>query len=115
MQQIVDELAAAGRPIPEDEQVSYTLAGLVADYNSLVAALGVVTTTISLSDLYAHIHTYDERQLMLRGQPASDFDTSANLVNRQQQQRPRNFSNGRGAPRGDRRDDSRSYRRDEHR
>jgi hypothetical protein len=61
MQQIVDELAAAGRHVPEDEQVSYILASLGADYNCLVAALGVVTTTISLSDLYAHIHAYDER------------------------------------------------------
>jgi hypothetical protein len=36
---------------------------------------------------------------MLRGQPASDFDTSANLANRQQQQHPRNFSNGCGGSR----------------
>jgi hypothetical protein len=61
MQRIAGELAAAGRPVPEDEQVSYILASLGADYNCLVAALGVVTTTISLSDLYAHIHAYDER------------------------------------------------------
>jgi hypothetical protein len=61
MQRIADELASAGRPIPEDEHVSYVLAGLGAGYNALVAALGVATTPISLSDLYAHIHAYDER------------------------------------------------------
>jgi hypothetical protein len=83
MQRIADELAAAGRPVPEDEHVSFILAGLGADYNSLVAALGMATVPISLSDLYAHINAYDERQLMLRGQPASEFETSANLANKQ--------------------------------
>jgi hypothetical protein len=102
MQQIADELVAAWRHVPEDEQVSYILAGLGANYNSMVVAFGVVTTTISLNYLYAHIHAYDERQLMLRGQPTSDFETSANMANWQQQQHPRNFSNVRGAPRGDR-------------
>jgi hypothetical protein len=70
MQHIADELAVVGKPVPEDEHVSFILAGLGADYNSLVAALGVATVPISLSDLYVHIHAYDERQLMLQGLPA---------------------------------------------
>jgi hypothetical protein len=82
MQRIADELAVVGRPIPEDDHVSCFLAGFGAGYNSLVVALGVASTPISLSDLYAHIHAYDERQLMLQGQPTSKFETSANLASR---------------------------------
>jgi hypothetical protein len=83
MQRIADELTAAGHPVPEDEHVSYVLAGFGAGYNALVAALCVATTPISLSDLYAHIHAYDERQLMLQGQPSTEFETSANLASRE--------------------------------
>ncbi|XP_071681639.1 uncharacterized protein [Lolium perenne] len=49
MQGLADELIAAGHPLPDKQLVSYILAGLGADYNSLVAALGVVTTPISLA------------------------------------------------------------------
>jgi hypothetical protein len=48
---IADELAAAGHAVPEDEQVSFILAGLGAEYDSLVAAIGVMTSKISLSEL----------------------------------------------------------------
>jgi hypothetical protein len=34
-----DELAAAGKPLAEDEVVSYILAGLEGDYNSLIATI----------------------------------------------------------------------------
>jgi hypothetical protein len=36
-----DELAAADRPIDEEELVEYLLAGLDNTYNSLIAAIGV--------------------------------------------------------------------------
>jgi hypothetical protein len=128
MQEIADELAAAGAPISDGEHVSFVLAGLGAGYNALVAALGVATTPIKLSALYSQLHAYDQRQEMLRGDTCGDFETSANAASRQQ--RSRNFSNNynnynnynsgksrsdRGDRRDDRRDDRRNDRRDERR
>jgi hypothetical protein len=60
MQRLVNELAAAGSPIPTRDHVSFILAGLGADYNSLVAALGAKTSPISLSFLYAQLDAYDQ-------------------------------------------------------
>jgi hypothetical protein len=67
MQDFADELFAAGHALAECKLVSYILAGLGADYNPLVAALGMETTSISLSLLFSHLHAYDQRQLMLNG------------------------------------------------
>jgi hypothetical protein len=76
MQGIVDELSAAGCT------VTTLLAGLGTPYNALVASLGVVTTPITLSHLYAQLNAYEQRQELLNGSPDNDFDTSANLANR---------------------------------
>jgi hypothetical protein len=61
MQGIVDELAAAGCTITTREHVSFILASLGAPYNALVAALGVMTTPISFSHLYAQLNAYEQR------------------------------------------------------
>jgi hypothetical protein len=61
MQGFADELIAAGHPLTDRQLVSYILASLDADYNSLVAALGVETTPISFSLLFSHLHAYDQR------------------------------------------------------
>jgi hypothetical protein len=106
MQGVVDELAMAGCP---REHVSFVLAGLGGSYNSLVAALGVQTTPISLSHLYALIDAYDHRQEMLCGFSDADFETSANAAQRQRRRRP---NQARG-DHGDRRDDWRPARRDD--
>jgi histone deacetylase 1/2 len=118
MQGLADELIAAGHPLLDKQLVSYILAGLGSDYNALVAALGVVTTPISLAQLYSHIYAYDQRQLMLQGPPAPEFETSANAASRQW--RPRsategNYGRNRGdrGDRGDRRDERRDWRRDD--
>jgi hypothetical protein len=42
MQGLADEMAATGKPLPEDELISYILAGLGGHYNALVAALGII-------------------------------------------------------------------------
>ncbi|KAK1604126.1 hypothetical protein QYE76_027799 [Lolium multiflorum] len=113
MQGFADELVSAGHPLQDRQLVSYILAGLGGGYNSLVAALGVATTPITLSMLYSQLHAYDQRQEMLNASPSDEFETSASAASRQR--RPQFFSNsGSGKPRdrGDRRDDRRDERRD---
>jgi hypothetical protein len=116
MQGIVDELAAAGCTVSTREHVSFILAGLGAPYNALVAALGVVTTPITLSHLYAQLNAYEQRQELLNGSTNTDFDTSANLANRQRRGRFSSRQRGDRADHGDRRerrDDRRQDRRDD--
>jgi hypothetical protein len=85
MQGIADELVAVGYPITHKELISFILAGIGAGYSSLVALVGVVTPPMTLSWLYAHIHAYDQRQLMLHGEyNRNEFETSANDASRQQ-------------------------------
>jgi hypothetical protein len=82
MQGFAEELISAGHPLPDRQIVSYILAGLGAGYNSLVAALGVSTTPITLSMLYSQLHAYDQRQEMLNSSPPDEFETSANAAYR---------------------------------
>ena len=60
-----DELAAAGRPMQDDELVTFILAGLDFDYNPLVSTVLGRTTPISLSDLYSQLLAYDARLQLL--------------------------------------------------
>jgi hypothetical protein len=116
IQTIADDLAAAGRPVPEDEHVSFIMAGLGPRYESVIAAYGVLKQTPSLSDLYAQVQAYHERQVLQHGHDTGGFETSANAAMRQNRQ-PQNagyYGGGRGAPREDRRD-RREDRRDDRR
>jgi hypothetical protein len=65
MQGFADELTAAGKPVPTDEMVSFILAGLGGHYDSLVAALGVVKSQLTVAELYSQVQSFDERQEML--------------------------------------------------
>ena len=60
-----DELAAAGRPMQDDELVTFILAGLDFDYNPLMSTVLGRTTPISLSDLYSQLLAYDARLQLL--------------------------------------------------
>ena len=53
MKALGDELAAAGKPVPDDEMVSFILSGLGIEYNPIVSSVLNRTDEISLSDLYA--------------------------------------------------------------
>jgi hypothetical protein len=115
IQGFADKLIAVGHPLQDRQLVSYILAGLGADYNALVATLGVVTTPISLSQLYSHIYAYDQRQLLLQGPAAPEFESSANAAYRQWHPRSANYGNYNGqtcGDRGDRREERRDDRRD---
>ena len=53
MKGFADELAAAGRPIEEEELVEYILAGLDDTYNPIFAAIGNNHDDLNVDDLYA--------------------------------------------------------------
>jgi hypothetical protein len=50
-----DEMAAAGKPLDDNDVVSYILNGLDADYNSLIEHVNGMTDSISPETLYSHM------------------------------------------------------------
>jgi histone deacetylase 1/2 len=62
---LADEMAAAGKPLEDDDIVSYVLAGLQDEaYNGFVAAITALIKAdkfISLSDLYSQLVSYEAR------------------------------------------------------
>jgi hypothetical protein len=55
MRGYVDEMVAAGKPLDDDDVVSYILNGLDADYNSLIEQVNGMTKTISPETLYSRL------------------------------------------------------------
>jgi hypothetical protein len=62
---LADEMAAAGKPLGEDDVISYILAGLNDEaYNGFVAAITALIKAdkyVSLSDLYSQLLSYEAR------------------------------------------------------
>ena len=82
MRALADELAAAGKPIDDDELVSYITAGLDMEYQPLVSANDARTDTISIDDLYAQMSNFDQRLALYNNTSGGGFKSSANVVSR---------------------------------
>lgn len=82
MKALGDELAAAGRPVSDEELITFILAGLDLDYNALVQSVMAKTDPVTLSDLYGQILAYDSRLQMLQDMQNSGYNSSANAVAR---------------------------------
>ena len=81
MRGLADELAMAGKPIQDDELISYLLHGLVMDYQSLVSALDAHVTPVSLDELYAMLSNFDQRVTQFHS-TGGGFKSSANAATR---------------------------------
>ena len=80
MRSIKDELAAAGKPVDDDEVVSHILNGLDYDYNPFVSSMLSRVEPISLSDLFSQLLSYDLRLDMY--QEGGQYQSSANTAGR---------------------------------
>jgi hypothetical protein len=61
MRRYADEMVAAGKPLDDDDVVSYILNGLDVDYNSLIEQVNGMTKTISQETLYSRLLDTEER------------------------------------------------------
>ncbi|WVZ83847.1 hypothetical protein U9M48_030944 [Paspalum notatum var. saurae] len=95
MKAIGDELAAAGKPVEDDEMVSFILSGLDFDYNPIASSILSQTEPISLSEFYSQLLAFDTRLQMLQGSGDGQIQSSANTASR-----GRGYSRGRGGNRG---------------
>ena len=59
MKSYTEELATDGKPLAEDELISYILAGLDENYNPLVSALDARPEEVSLDELFAQMSNFD--------------------------------------------------------
>ena len=59
MRGLADELVAAGKPLQDDELISYILHGLDMEYQPLVSALDACTTPVSLDELFSMLSNFD--------------------------------------------------------
>ena len=67
MRGLADELVAAGKPIQDDELISYILHGLDQDYQPLVSALDARVTPVILDELFAMLSNFDQRMAQYQG------------------------------------------------
>lgn len=54
-------LASIGKPMQDDEIVTYLLAGLDGDYDPLVTSITTRSDVMSVSDVYAHLLSFELR------------------------------------------------------
>ena len=79
MKNLASELAAAGKPLDDDELIWYILHGFGSSYNSLKTAINTNPAT-SLSDLFNQLQAFDQLHMTEDGTEA--FMSSANMVRR---------------------------------
>ncbi|XP_073367824.1 uncharacterized protein [Aegilops tauschii subsp. strangulata] len=106
MRGYADELAAAGKPIQDDELVSYIIHGLDAVYKPLVSALDARVTPVTLDELFAMLSNFDQRMAQFHGSGGGGFKSSANMASRGRGGGSRSRSNPRNKGYEDDDDDS---------
>jgi hypothetical protein len=110
---LASELAAAGKPLDDDELIWSLLHGLDGNYNNLKTAVRANPST-TLTDLFSQLQSFDQMN-KLGDATEDDFTSYANLArrtagSRQDDRRPDDYR--RSDDYRDRRDDSRERRDD---
>jgi hypothetical protein len=78
---LTDTLAAVNQPLPPHEALSFLLAGLGSEYDSLVTSVKTQLHPMSLEDLYGHMLGHELR--LAQNQPTVDLsNVSANFTNK---------------------------------
>jgi hypothetical protein len=97
-----DEMASAGKPLDDEELVSYILAGLDIEYNSVVSATVARVEPITVNELYGQLLSFKSRQILLQGSNGAVPSTNAAMRGRGGFGRGRGNSHGRNGGRGGR-------------
>nr|XP_020173423.1 keratin, type II cytoskeletal 1-like [Aegilops tauschii subsp. strangulata] len=82
MKALGDEMASAGKPLDDDDMVSYILAGLDYDCISFVSSICAARTEpIKVAELYSQLIGFEKRLVVFEGGNHSS-QSSANVVSR---------------------------------
>ena len=63
MRGLADELAATGKPIQDDELISYILHGLDQEYQPLISTLDARVSPTSLDEIFSMLSNFDQRMV----------------------------------------------------
>ncbi|SPT19729.1 unnamed protein product [Triticum aestivum] len=96
MRALSDELAAAGKPIKDEELLSFIIGGLDMDYQPLISVLDVRVEPLTVDDLFGMVSNFDQRVEMFQGTGAGAFKSSANLAARGRGGSPKGYRKGGG-------------------
>ena len=78
MKGLADDMASAGKKLEDEELVSFILAGLGDDFESIVTAMATRVEPLSVNELYAQLIAFEQRKEINNGHDQS----SANLANK---------------------------------
>jgi histone deacetylase 1/2 len=78
MRSLANEMASAGKPIDDEELVSYICTCLDIEFNPVVSAILACVEPISVNELTTQLNAFEERMDLLHGSSSS----SANLASR---------------------------------
>lgn len=108
IKRLTDELAVAGQPLTHDDIITYLLAGLSHEYDSLVASISARTDDITLEEIYSLLLTSEARLSRHQHSPVNQ-QLSANIAQRQNFNRRSNFRDRGRAQRGGHNSGSRNF------
>ncbi|KAE8787091.1 hypothetical protein D1007_38967 [Hordeum vulgare] len=91
MRPLSDELATAGKPIREDELLSFIISGLDMEYQPIISALDARTELVSVDNLFSMVSNFNQRVVMFHGTSVDSFKFSANAASRCQQGNTKNY------------------------
>jgi hypothetical protein len=104
MKALGDEMAAAGRPLHDEELIEYIITGLDEEFTTLISAIWARAEPISLSEFYSQLLSFETHVGLLQdGQSRSinastrgGFRGRGNMRGRGTDTGGRDFSTGRG-------------------
>jgi hypothetical protein len=67
MKTLADEMASAGKKLDDEELISYILAGLDYEYNSLVSSIAARVEPVTLDDMYSQLLAFETRLELQNG------------------------------------------------
>jgi len=67
MKSLADEMASAKKKVDDEELVSYILAGLDEEYNSVVSALLARVEPVSVAEAHSQLLTFENRMNLMHG------------------------------------------------
>lgn len=77
MRALSDEMIAAGKPLDDEELVSYILAGLDLEFNPVVSAVVAKVEPITVGELYSQLLSFEQRvDLYQRNQAGSSANSA---------------------------------------
>ena len=82
-------LAAAGSALQDDDVIAYLLAGLGPNYDPFATSLTTKSEALTLDDVFAHLMTFEARQVQHQAELQLNPGSSANYAGRGGQQKNR--------------------------